>query len=105
MTRPRREATRRIKLRTLPNTTVLVYRSEAGPWIVHAFSAAKNVRTGKPDFFGLKDEYRWRQAPSTARLAKAVRKAVRRHLLHELDEGLTVDGKRPYDPHRKRHGL
>lgn len=97
-----REATKRIKLRTLPNTTVLVYRSKEGPWVVHVFAPVVDVRTGKPDFFGLKDEYLWRQAPSTARLAKAVRKAVRRHLLHELDEGLTVDGKRPYDPHRGR---
>jgi hypothetical protein len=46
--------------------------------------------------------YRWpNKVPTKMQLARVIRKVLRKHLKHEIDEGLWVDGELVFDPHEK----
>lgn len=64
----------------------------------------RNVKTGLVGAFQLGG---WVESfsgkmPSARTVGSMARELLREAVLHELDEMLVVDGKRPYDPHRKK---
>lgn len=95
----------RIEITTFPEIEVLVYPSQehAGWWIVKSMIQTFDSETGKAAGFMsvIRKKPLTGRAPGRERLGSWIREAVARQLLHELDEGLRIDGKRHREPHPK----
>lgn len=66
----------------------------------------KNWRTGERGWLDFHTDWELPKpgVPSRKNLIEAARRQLHRALCHEADECFVVDGKRPFDPHRKRTG-
>lgn len=75
-------------------------------WRVEARLRVRCVESGKRGdvvFFCTIERPPGKSGPPPRKvLVSAAREQLRRALLHELDERLFVDGKRPFDPHARR---
>ncbi len=101
MTEERIDHSKRVKLKTFPHIRFLVYESSVEPntWVIKLLSRVTCVKPGNLIDVG-SDLRVWREEELTSEeLTQHVKDLFLEHMRHELEEGLLIDGKPPFNPH------